>query len=219
MSIRVALVEDDPLYRESLATILRGTPGFTCASTHPSAEDALANLHPKRTDVALVDISLPGQSGIELVRQLAQQAPKLLPVMLTIYDDPDRLFEALTAGARGYVLKSTPPAGILEAIREAHDGGAPMSRGVARKVLQFFRRHSKADAPARANGVPDKLRLDLLTERELEIVRSIEVGFLAKEIADRLGITHGTVRKHLQNIYRKLEVCSRKEAAERLRSH
>ena len=210
MSIRVALVEDDPPYREAQATILRGTPGFTCASTHATAEDALAHLQPARTDVALVDISLPGgQSGIELVRQLTRQSPKLLAVMLTIFDDPDRLFEALAAGARGYVLKSTPPARILEAIREAHDGGAPMSRGVARKVLQFFRRPRPAGAPA----VSDEMRLEQLTERELEILRSLAFGHTDKELASRFEVTHGTIRKHLQHIYQKLHVHSRTEAA------
>ncbi len=213
MTIRVALVEDDPLYRASLVTILSGTPGFTCASAHPSAEDALAHLEPAQTDVALVDISLgKGQNGIELVRQLTQRAPQLLPVMLTIFDDPERLFEALSAGARGYVLKSTPPAGILEAISEAMDGGAPMSRGVARKVLQFFRRPPAAGNPTRAHAVPDPSRLDQLSERELEILQALQYGWTDKEVASRLEIAHGTVRKHLQHIYQKLHVRNRTEA-------
>ncbi len=211
MSIRVALVEDDPLYRDSLATILRGTPGFTCASAHASAEDALANLRPDHTDVALLDISLPGQTGIELVRELAQKAPRLLPVMLTVFDDPDRLFEALTAGARGYVLKSTPPAAILEAIREAHDGGAPMSRGVARRVLQFFSCPTRTEAPDRAKVMPDTSRFELLTEREMEIVQSLAFGYTDKEMTSRLGIAYGTVRKHLQQIYQKLQLRTRTE--------
>jgi DNA-binding NarL/FixJ family response regulator len=216
MSLRVALVEDDPTYREMLATVLRGTPGFACASAHGSAEDALANLRPDHTDVALVDISLPGKSGIDLVRQLSQRAPKLLPVMLTIYEDADRLFDALSAGARGYVLKSTPPAGILEAIREARDGGAPMSRGVARKVLQFFRKPVPKRAPERSNAPPEDPRLEKLTEREMEILEALAVGYLNKELASRYGISERTVHTHLQNIYHKLQVRSRIEAVARL---
>lgn len=198
------LVEDDAPYRDALATILRGTPGYSCVGEFPTAEDALASLPSPPAQVALVDINLPGISGIDLVRRLRQRTPETLALMLTIFEDADRLFDSLRAGAHGYVLKSTQPAGILEAIREVQDGGAPMSRAVARKTIHHFHAQPGPSGP-----------LSELTDRENEVLRQLASGYTAKEAAFSLGVSSETVRAHLRAIYRKLHVHSRSGALRR----
>lgn len=210
MSIRVVLVEDDSDYCEALAALLRESSDFTLAGTFPNAEAALARFPSPPPDICLVDIRLPGLSGIELVRALRARHAEFIAVMLTIFEDTQLLFSALRAGAQGYVLKSTPPGQLLELIRDARDGGAPMSRAIARKVLQYFR-----SLPAEQRAAPRPLgrpaeasALESLTPRESEILTELATGASCKQIADRLQVKAATVRVHLSGVYRKLQVGS-----------
>jgi DNA-binding NarL/FixJ family response regulator len=207
MPIAVALIEDDASTRDAFAVLLKGAPGFRFISAHATAEDALATLPLKDVDVVLVDIGLPLMSGIELTRELKRRRADLLVLMLTVHLDTDRVFGALKAGADGYLLKRTPPAQVLEAIAEVKAGGAPMTRGIARKVLQDFHQRPQ---PAS--------ELETLTERESEVLRELATGYTAKEIADRLGIQFNTVRSHIKTVYRKLHVTHRLAAVEKWRT-
>ena len=201
MRISVSIVEDHTPTRDAFAIILDGAPGFRCASVHATAEDALENLSFPETDVMLIDIGLPGMSGIDLVSHIKARESTVLILMLTVHTDTDRVFGALQAGADGYLLKRTPPAQVLEAIAEVRSGGAPMSRGVARKVLQYF------------HGLPQPdSELERLTQRETEILRQLAIGHTDKEIAKKLVISFDTVRSHLTHIYRKLRVTTRTAA-------
>ncbi|MCL4790153.1 MAG: response regulator transcription factor [Verrucomicrobia bacterium] len=199
--IRVALVEDDAQIRESLAVLIEGAPGFRCVSRHADAESALAALPKLKPDVVLMDIRLPRLSGIECARQIKTALPAVQIVMLTVFEDDERVFDSLTAGASGYLIKRTPPAQILEAIAEVHRGGSPMSSAIARKVVQYVQtvaRPSGSELPVSA--------------REQEILDRLARGFRYKEIADALGISMDTVRSHIRRIYEKLQVHSRTEA-------
>lgn len=199
------MVEDSAPEREAIAALLRGTPGFACVGTFPCAEDALKHLPALKPDVVLMDIGLPGISGIECLRRLRTQLPGTRLLMFTVLEDHDRIFQSLKAGATGYLLKKTPPAKILEAIQDLHAGGAPMSGPIARQVVAAFQ-----EPPA--NPTPHAL----LTHREDQIVRLLARGFLYKEIATQLGISLATVRTHIVNIYGKLQVRSRTEACLRV---
>ena len=199
--IRVALVEDDDEVRQSLAMLINGSDGFQCVSTHRSAEEALVGIPAARPQVVLMDINLPGKTGIECVRQLKAQHSEMLFLMLTMYEDANLIFQSLTAGASGYLLKRTPPAKLLEAIEEAHRGGAPMSSKIARIVVQHFQNQK---APASD--------LTSLSPREREVLDLLSKGHRYKEIAEALSISFDTVRAHLRNIYDKLHVRSRTEA-------
>jgi len=201
MSINVAIVEDKDETRDSLRLLINGTYGFRCVSTHPSAEHALENWRLKKTDVVLVDIVLPKMSGIDLVRALKAREPGLTFVMITFYEDVDKLFAALRAGAHGYLLKRTPPAPMLEAIKEAYAGGGPMSPTIARKVIQYFQNPGQPDAD-----------LGQLTVRELEILQELSQGFTYREIAEHVGISFETVKVHIKSVYAKLHVHTRTEA-------
>jgi len=201
IKIRVALVEDDAEIREHLAHLLAAAPGFECVGQSRSAEEALVQIPRRAPEVVLMDINLPGLSGIDCVRQLKVLLPQTQILMLTIYEDSDRIFESLVAGASGYLLKRTPGERLLEAIREVCTGGSPMTSQIARKVVQYFNQMRSAD--------PD---LDSLSSREREVLERLARGRLYKEIADELGVGLDTVRKHLQSIYHKLHVHSRTEA-------
>ena len=201
MRISVSIVEDHTPTREAFLILLNGAPGFRCASSHHTAEDALENLPLQNTNVVLIDIGLPGMSGIELVSRIKERESTVLILMLTVHTDTERVFASLQAGADGYLLKRTPPAQVLEAIAEVRSGGAPMSRGVARKVLQYFH-----NLPQPAS------ELERLTGRETEILRQLAIGDTDKEIAKMLGISFDTVRSHLTHIYRKLRVTTRTAA-------
>ncbi len=201
MTLRVAIVEDDADIRQSLALLIRGTPGFTLCGAYGSTEEALEGLPSASPQVVLMDIHLPKQSGIECVRQLKVKSPEVQVVMLTVFDDSEELFESLSAGASGYLLKRTPPAKILEAIQEVHQGGSPMSPQIARMVVQRF---GPAEKPARSK--------QHLTEREEEILGLLSQGYRYKEIAATLGISVETVHTHLRRIYDRLQVTSRTEA-------
>jgi DNA-binding NarL/FixJ family response regulator len=201
MSIRVAVVEDDAGVREALSAIIGSDPGLQCVAEFASAEEALKQFPAHGVDVALVDIHLPGRSGIELVGELKAQHPKLHLLMMTVYEDSEQIFNSLQAGATGYLLKRARPAEILNAIHDVDKGGSPMSPEIARKVVLFFhKRRSTAG------------ELEQLTKRETEILSQLATGSLYKEIADKMNISLDTVRTHLQHIYNKLQVHSRTEA-------
>jgi len=202
MPVAVAIVEDDSRIRESLSLLLEGVDGFRCVGSHGSAEEALSDLPRERPDVVLMDINLPNMSGIECVAKLKARLPAVQILMLTVYDDSDLIFRALTEGASGYIVKRTAPDKLLEAIREAHQGGSPMSPHIARKVVQYFHQLG----PARHDT-------ETLTDREREVLEQLAKGYLYKEIAESLGIGVETVRRHLTNIYGKLHVHTRTEAA------
>lgn len=208
--IRVALVEDDGRIRASLISLFELAEGYRCVNAFASAEEALAGAVADIADVVLMDINLPGRSGIECVAELKRRNPSLLVIMLTVYEDADKIFAALRAGASGYLLKRTPPAELLEAIRDVTDGGSPMSSLIARKVVASFQ---EAAVP-RVSASPAS-SLPSLTPREREILDALAKGLLYKEIAERLGIGTTTVRTHLRSIYDKLQVQTRTEAVVR----
>ena len=204
MSITVSIVEDDAGVRTSLARLIDSSPGFRCLSRHPSAEQALEELPKTDPDVVLMDINLPGANGVECVRRLKPHLPRTQIIMLTVYQNTENIFNALTAGATGYLLKQTPPAELLAAIRDVHSGGSPMSSHIARKIVQSFQK------PA-----PGNRGLESLTHREAEVLDYLAKGFLYKEIAEALKISYDTVHAHIRKIYEKLQVRSRTEAVAR----
>ena len=199
--IKVAIIEDRRDIREGLCVLISGTEGYRCTNAFRSMEDALESIDHDLPDVALVDIGLPGMSGIEGIRILKERHPALSMLMLTVYDDDDRIFDALCAGACGYLLKKTPPAKLLESIREAHDGGAPMSPEVARKVVELFQ----------ATGPPEKAEQEL-TRQEVRLLGLLAEGYSYQGCANRLKITVNTVRNYIRSIYEKLHVHTKSEA-------
>jgi DNA-binding NarL/FixJ family response regulator len=200
-NVRVALVEDDAQVRHGLRALIESSPACTCVAALGSAEEALAQLPSLNPEVVLMDIQLPGMSGIDCIRELKVRRPVVQIMMLTVFEDHDRIFQSLAAGASGYLLKQTPSEKLLEAIVELHRGGSPMSTQIARRVVEVFRE----SAPARDNAA-------VLSPREKEIIALLGRGFLYKEIAGQLGISVETVRTHIHNIYEKLHVRSRTEA-------
>jgi len=202
MPIKVAIVEDDEQVRENLAALIRETKGFECAGTFASGEQALESMPRRAPDVVLMDVNLPGMSGVECVRLLKARVPDLQVVMLTVYDDSDRIFQALQMGASGYLLKRSTADEILRAVEEVHRGGAPMSSYIARKVVQSFQRQG-----------PSEKSTENLSKRETDVLHYVARGYTNKEIADALGLSAETVRGYLKTIYGKLHVRSRTEAA------
>jgi len=200
--ITICVVEDDRDTRENLAALLSGETRLRCLNTYPSGEAAVAGIPNDKPDVALVDINLPGMSGIECVAKLKAQLPGLRVLMLTTYEESDLIFNSLRAGASGYLLKKMLPAELIQAVEQAYAGGAPMSMQIARKVVDYFHQ-----APPPASD------MQKLTPREQEVLTLLSKGCLYKEISDRLGIGVTTVRTHLKHIYEKLHVQSRTEAA------
>jgi len=202
--IRAALVEDARDTREMLAALLNSTPGLVCVAACESAEEALRKIPKAAADIALVDLRLPGKSGVECLRGLKEACPKLALMVLTNFDDPEILFGAIQAGASGYLLKRTPPTQIVEAIRELHAGGSPMTPEIARRVLE-----SLHDSP----GAPPPQQL---SAREREVLHLASKGHSYQSVADQLGISHGTVRTHFRNAYEKLHVRSLAQALQRI---
>ncbi len=200
--ITVSIVEDDPLTRDSLAELLSLAKGIEVLATYADAESAVKAVPANAPDVLLVDINLPGKSGIECVAALKAALPAMQVLMLTTYDNSDAIFDSLRAGAGGYMLKRTRGSELIAAIKEVQEGGSPMSASIARKVVTFFQ------AP-RPSSNPE---LETLTAREQEILKHLADGLHYKEIADQLGISTSTVRAHLHTIYGKLHVQSRTEA-------
>lgn len=201
MSISVSIVEDDAGVRTTLARLIDSSPGFRCVSQHPSAESALREIPKTYPEVVLMDINLPGLSGVECVRRLKPLLPQTQIIMLTVYQKAEHIFDALTAGATGYLLKQTPTDELLEAIRDVHGGGSPMNSSIARKIVQSFQK-----------PVPVAIEAADLSPRESEILDLLAKGFLYKEIAEKIGITFATVHTHIRHIYEKLHVRSRTEA-------
>jgi DNA-binding NarL/FixJ family response regulator len=180
--------------------VLNRAEGFRCLSHYPNAEDALKALPQDKPEVVLMDINLPGMNGVECVRQLKQSLPTVQVMMLTVYEDTENIFNALAAGASGYMLKRTPRDELLDAIREVHRGGSPMTTHIARKVVQSFQR-----APAASPT-------ETLSPREQEVLDCLAQGFLYKEIAEKLSISYETVHTYIRRIYEKLQVRTRTEA-------
>lgn len=199
--IRVAIVEDQRATREGLALLLEGTPGFTPCGRYGSMEEALDGLEREAPDVVLVDLGLPGMSGLDGIAVLRRRIPALPILVLTVHADDDHVFEAVCAGAGGYLLKDTPPGTLLDSVREVLRGGAPMSPGVARRVLEMFQRI----APPREEDYR-------LSPRELDLVRLLAEGHSYKTAAVALGVSEHTVRFHVRNVYAKLHVHSKSEA-------
>jgi len=205
MTIEVSIVDDDEVSRSLWAEWIDHAPGFSCPNHYGSSEEAEAPLLQARPSVVLMDINLPGRSGIECVRRLKPQAPEIQFVMLTVYGDADHVFDALAAGASGYLLKRTNRITLLSALQEVQAGGSPMSSTVARQVVQYFQQSRAA--------VPDVSRL---SGREQEILQLLARGRQNKEIVAELGISPSTVATHIRRIYEKLHVHSRAEAVGKL---
>lgn len=206
--IKVAIVEDIDDIRKGLAMIVNTNDGLECKHTFADAEKALAVLSVQPVDVVLVDINLPGGiNGIELVQKLKPEHPHMQFMMCTVYEDSELVFKALKVGATGYILKKTPPAKLLEAIQEIYEGGSPMSAQIARKVISSFQKPVVNEAA------------QVLTKREQELLELLSQGYRYKEIADQLSLSIDTIRTHIRNIYRKLEVQSRAEALNKIYPH
>jgi len=199
--ITVAIVEDNQGIRETLIRLLDGTPDFRCVGAFATGEEALQRLPRLKPAVVLVDINLPKMSGIELVAALKTEETKMHFLVLTVYEDSEKIFQALAAGASGYLLKRVQPAKLLEAIKEVREGGSPMSSSIARQVVQSFHRMGEA-----------KKESENLSPREQEILQLLTDGFLYKEISDKLNIGRETVRTYVRRIYEKLHVRTRTEA-------
>jgi DNA-binding NarL/FixJ family response regulator len=204
--IKVAIVEDNRTTREGLEAIVNLSGDFQCVCTCSTAEEALKVLPNHAPDFVLMDIQLPNMSGVDCVAHLKQLLPGVNAIMISVYEDPDRIFSALRAGASGYLLKRSTPDEVLKAMREVQSGGGAMSGEIARKVIGYFRDQSTA-----------KVEVEELTPREREVLEFVVHGLANKEIADRLNVTVEAVRWHLKHIYQKLHVHSRTEAALKFR--
>ena len=199
--IKAAVIEDMKDIREGLATLINFTEGFRCTGSYRSMEEALARIESDVPDVLLSDIGLPGMSGIQGIRIIKDRYPEMQVLMLTVYDDDDRIFDALCAGASGYLLKRTPPAKLLDSIREAMSGGAPVSPEVASRVIKFFREFHNSE------------REDYdLTPHETRLLKLLTEGYNYQTAAEKLGVSYNTVKFHVRHIFDKLQVHSKSEA-------
>lgn len=206
MKKRVAIVEDDARLRRQLLEIIENTPDLECVGAFDCGEEAVQKIPGAKPDVVLMDIQLPGMSGIQCVGELKRTAPEIQFIMVTVYEDSDRIFKALQAGASGYLVKSGPPEQLVEAIRDVFSGGSPMSSHIARKVVQHF--HLLGSAPEPAHN---------LSPREQQVLALLASGYLYKEIGGRLNIGVETVRTYVKSICQKMHVRSRIEAVARHR--
>lgn len=198
---KVAIVEDDRGLSDQIVQILGSASDVQFVGSHPTGEDALQRLPKSQPDVVLMDIKLPGMSGIDCVAQLKRTLPSIQIIMLTVYEDSERIFRALKAGADGYLVKSSPPETLLKAIDDVHKGGSPVSSHIARKVVQHFHLIG-----------PSKKESENLSKREVEVLELLASGYIYKEISDKLGIGIETVRTHVKNICQKMQVRNRVEA-------
>ena len=199
--IRTTIIEDQKDLREALSTLINFTPGFTCTGAYRSMEEAIARIKHDVPDVVLSDIGLPGMNGIDGIRILKEHHPQLVILMLSVYDDDERIFDALCAGASGYLLKHTPPLKLLDSLKEAVTGGAPMSPEIAMKVIKLFR------------DIRPPERVDYeLTPPETRLLKLIVEGHNYTTAAEELGVKFSTIKFHMQNIYDKLQVHSKSEA-------
>lgn len=201
MKKRIGIVEDNRDLREALAMMIQFTEHFELAGSYENAEIAIASIPKAKPDAVLMDINLPGFSGIECVSILKRDHPKILFLMCTSFEDDDKIFKSLEAGASGYILKTEGPTKIIDALNDLFDGGSPMSSSIARKVVASFSKFELQNAEVQS-----------LTQREKEILELLAKGMMNKEVAANLEISNGTVRKHIQNIYEKLHVNTRVEA-------
>jgi DNA-binding NarL/FixJ family response regulator len=204
--VKIAIVEDNKTTREGLETIVNLSPGYQCVCVCETAEDGLSLIPKHQPDVVLMDIQLPNMSGVECVARIKERLPSVQVIMVTVYEDPDRIFRALRAGASGYLLKRSTPEQVMGAIREVQQGGVPMSAEIARKVIAHFRTQTVTTA-----------EVEKLSPRECEVLELVVHGFSNKEIAERLSISVEAIRWHLKHIYHKLHVHSRTEAALKFR--
>lgn len=204
--IAVSIVEDDLNLRDIYASWIEQAEGFNLVSVYDNGQEAFDGIPTDHPDVVLSDINLPGMNGVECVRELKKQLPKIQFVMITIYEDSNRIFKALEAGATGYLLKQTPREELLTSLREVYAGGSPMSSGIARKVVQCFRK---------SPPLSEENELSQLSKREEEVLDLLAQGYLCKEIADKLGISNNTVDTYRRRIYEKLHVHSRSQATAR----
>ena len=200
--ITVSIVDDETELRQSITTFVNGSPGFKCISAYGSAKDALQHLPTDRPDVVLMDIHMKGMDGIECVQRLKLQVPEIQIVMLTVYEDTEQIFKALSVGASGYLLKRLSPTKLLQAIREVHAGGSPMSSSIARKVVASFQKAGKEAQKEQS----------LLSPRETMVLDCLAKGLTYKQIADQLEISIDTIRTYIRRVYEKLHVQSRTEA-------
>jgi DNA-binding NarL/FixJ family response regulator len=200
LAIRVSIIEDIDEIRDGLAELISSDKDMIMLENFENAESAIEKLIELQPDIVIMDINLPGMSGIECIRQIKEKCPYTQFLMFTVYENDEKVLEALHAGATGYLLKRTKPQRILESIKELNQGGSPMSSNIARKLVNYFLDEKKIH------------RNQLLSERENEVLQLLADGLLYKEIADRLHIVHGTVRQHIHNIYEKLHVQNRTEA-------
>lgn len=205
MEIKVAIFEDNKLVRDALEAILNGTGGFLCTGTFADGNNLERDIRRSRPDVVMMDIEMPGINGIEATRIITEQFPEIKILIQTVFNDSEKIFHALCAGASGYILKNDPPSKQIEAVQEVFNGGAPMSSSIAQKVLQFF---SKKNVILVA---PENLDYHL-SEREKEILVLITQGHNLRSIAEKSFISYETVRTHVKKIYKKLHVASRNEA-------
>jgi DNA-binding NarL/FixJ family response regulator len=206
--ISISIVDDEKELCQSIMTFVNGAPGFKCLSTYASAEAALKGLPGDRPDVVLMDINLGGMNGIECVERLKIEVPTMQILMLTVYEDTDQIFKALEAGASGYLLKRSSPTKLLQAIREVHSGGSPMTSSIARKVVASFQK-----------AKPTSEKQTHLSPREEMVVNCLAKGLTYKQIADELEISIDTIRTYLRRIYEKLHVQSRTEAVAKYLGH
>ena len=207
--IRVTIFEDYKILREGLYQLINGTDGLSCAGAFPDCQNLVKNIQRTQPDVVLMDIRMPGISGIEGVKIIREKFPTVRILMQTVFEDEDKIFSAICAGASGYILKKTAPSALLEAIREVHNGGASLTGSIANKVLQMFQKIS----------APPSQDLVLLSEREKEILTHLVNGVNCKMIADLCNISYDTVRFHIKNIYEKLHVHSMSEAVAKAIKH
>ena len=209
MPITISIVEDNDKLRGTPAKVIGRGEGFRFVSDYGNAEDALADLPKVKPDVVLMDINLPGMNGVECVRKLKVLLPQVHMMMLTVYEDTENIFNALAAGASGYLLKRTPTKELIDAIREMHRGGSPMTTNIARLVVQSFQK--PVAAPASSGSIPAG-DLAELSEREQQVLDLLAQGLIYKEIADKLNIGYETVHTYIRRIYEKLQVRTRTEA-------
>jgi len=201
MSITLAIVEDLDEVRDGLRNFISLSPDFKVLNTFKTAEEAVDDLPKLNPDIVIMDISLPGMNGIECIRRVKDKSPGTQFMMFTVYENDEKVFEALKAGASSYLLKNTGLVQLIESLKELHNGGSPMSANIARKLVTLFRNEQK-----------ETTRLEILSTRENEILQLLAKGLLYKEIADQLSISVSTVRQHIHHIYEKLHVQNRTEA-------
>jgi DNA-binding NarL/FixJ family response regulator len=200
--IRIVIVEDNKTIRDGLTVLINATDGLKCVGHYRDCESMLENLTEDQADLILMDIGLPGMTGIEGIKRVKEICPEMVILVLSVYEDDENIFEAICAGACGYLIKKTPPARLIEAIEEAHQGGSPMSSHIARRVVSFFQKNVRISDDSEVN----------LSDREKQILTNLSKGNSYKMIADSICISIDTVRYHIRNIYKKMHVHSQSEA-------